>query len=56
VWNVPFVIDENEVRLTVSRMAFAYDNIEVISKLTERGSILTSGNLDKMQEVDDSLK
>jgi len=53
---VPFCIDENEQRLTVSRIGFAYDNVEMINLLKKRGAILTSGNLDKLADVDADIK
>ena len=56
ICNVPYVIDENEERLAISRISFAYDNVELINKLKERGAVLTSGNLEKLEVIDTQLK
>jgi hypothetical protein len=55
IQNVPFVIDEDEQRVGISRIAFAYDNVELIKVLKERGACLISGKLDKLEVLETQL-
>lgn len=52
VWNVPWVVDENEENVSICSVSYAYDNVDVMNKLKERGKILSSGKLDKLDQVD----
>lgn len=53
---MPFVVEEEEERLDISRISFAYDNIEMINQLKKRGSVLTAGTMDKLAPIDDDIK
>lgn len=46
VWNVPFVIDGREDRISVAKISFAFDNVDLIRKLQARGKLITAGKLD----------
>ena len=45
-----------DVYIRIANVSFAFDNTELISLLSERGSLLASGKFDKVEAVDNKIE
>lgn len=54
--NVPFVVNENEDRLDIVKISFAFNNSDLINLLTKRGSLITSGKVDQLGDVNEKIQ
>jgi len=52
---VPYVISDREERCEVAKIVFAFHNKKLLKLLAERGSVITSGKLDKLQSLNDKI-
>lgn len=50
---MPHIIEECEIR--VSNITFGFNNAELLGMLTERGSLITAGKLDKIPEINEKI-
>ena len=50
---MPYIHEEVEIR--ISNITFGFNNQELLAMLTERGTLITAGKLDKIPEVNEKI-
>ena len=46
------VLSNENVKIKIANISFAFDNCELISKLKTRGGFITNGKFDKLAVID----